>query len=170
MLRGLCNLTPSSCPEFGSDRVTGRNVSSLAPNPTLQLRWVHGIVFILLPFTLKGREWNHRLKRPWSPINGTEQVRVSAAHFLPVCGIQLCGQAAELASLPGQSSGDECLVYEITGLGGSLTLLSSEKLGVLRSKGWSPEEWASTFCLRPTTFPLSQPCALLAIGAEVSGP
>jgi hypothetical protein len=126
VLGGLLSLTPFSHPEFGSDRVTGRNVSSLAPNPTLQLRWVHGIVFILLPFALKGREWNHMLKRPWSPINGTEQVRVSVAQFLPLCGIQLCGQAASLAGLPGQSSGDECLVYEITGLGGSLTLLSKD--------------------------------------------
>lgn len=79
--------------------------------------------FILLLFTLKGREKNHRRKRPRSPINGTEeQVRVSVAQFLPLCGIQLCGQAAGLAGLPGQSSGDECLVYEITGLGGSFNI------------------------------------------------
>lgn len=65
-------------------------------------------------------------------MSGAEQVRVNVAQFLPLRGIQLCGQAAGLAGLPGQSSVDECLVYEITGLGGPLTLLSSEKLGVPR--------------------------------------
>lgn len=49
-------------------------------------------------------------------------MRVSVAQFLPLCGIQLCGQAAGLAGLPGQSSGDECLVYEITVLGGSFNI------------------------------------------------
>lgn len=99
------------------------------PRPTTEMGPL--IVVILLPFALKGTERNRRLQRPWSPMSGAEQVRVNVAQFLPT-GIQLCGQAAGLAGLPGQSSVDECLVYEITGLGGPLTLLSSDKLGVPR--------------------------------------
>lgn len=86
-------LTPPVCPEFDSDKEgLDQNASphpSPLPHPPAEMSPLH--YSHLMAFALKGRERNHRQKRPWRLIDAAEQARVSATRFLPLCGIQLCG-------------------------------------------------------------------------------
>lgn len=82
-------LTLPVCPEFDYDKEGLTRVLSPLPHPPAEMSPLY--CSHLMAFVLKGRERNHRQKRPWRLMNAAEQARVSATRFLPLCGIQLCG-------------------------------------------------------------------------------